>query len=172
MPWGFFCAVGGVEPQSETVWRQADKYAVPRIAFINKMDRIGADFFNAASMIKNRLKANPLILQIPAGSEDSFTGVVDLINMQQITWENEGLGAEFTVSDISPELIAQAEEYREKLLESIAEMNDDIMEKYLSEEDISVEELTQAIRKSTISRQIVSGYVRQCSKKTKAFSPC
>lgn len=155
---GVFCAVAGVEPQSETVWRQADKYAVPRIAFINKMDRIGADFYNAVDMIHEKLNANPLPLQIPIGSEDSFTGVVDLINMQQIIWDNDTLGAEFSVSDIDDsdlELASKAEEYRIKLLEAISEFDDNIMEKYLAEEDIPASDIIKAVREATIGRKMV-----------------
>lgn len=154
---GVFCAVAGVEPQSETVWRQADKYAVPRIAFINKMDRIGADFYNAVDMIHEKLNANPLPLQIPIGSEDSFTGVVDLINMRQIIWDNDTLGAEFSVSDIDDsdlETASKAEEYRIKLLEAISEFDDNIMEKYLAEEDIPASDIIKAVREATIGRKM------------------
>lgn len=152
---GVFCAVGGVEPQSETVWRQADRYSVPRMAFINKMDRTGADFFSAVGSIKEKLGANPVMLQIPMGSEDSFSGVIDLINMKQICWDDETKGVEYVMDDIAPEFETMAAEYREKLLEAVSEVNDEIMEKYLSEEDISVEEIVPAIRAATISRQIV-----------------
>lgn len=152
---GVFCAVGGVEPQSETVWRQADKYSVPRMAFINKMDRTGADFYGAVAMMKDKLRTNPLIIQIPVGKEDGFRGVIDLINMKQITWDDETLGAEFQVSEIDSELLEEAEEYRDKLLEGISEVDDDIMEKYLSEEIIPIEELSQAIRKATILNKLV-----------------
>ncbi|MCD4721765.1 MAG: elongation factor G [Desulfobacula sp.] len=152
---GVFCAVGGVEPQSETVWRQADRYSVPRMAFINKMDRTGADFFSAVSAIKEKLGANPVMLQLPMGSEDKFAGVIDLVNMKQITWDDETKGAEYSKDDIAPEFEEIAYEYREKLLEAISEVNDEIMEKYLSEEDILVGELIKAIRTASISRQIV-----------------
>lgn len=152
---GVFCAVAGVEPQSETVWRQADKYAVPRIAFINKMDRIGADFYNAVEMIHEKLNANPLPLQIPVGSEDSFTGVVDLVNMTQILWDNDTLGAEFSVSEIDPSMSELANEYRIKLLETLSEMDDDIMERYLSEEEIPAADLIKVIRSATVGRKIV-----------------
>ena len=152
---GVFCAVGGVEPQSETVWRQADKYDVPRIAFINKMDRTGADFFKVVNMIQERLRATPLIIQIPVGSEDQFSGVIDLISMEQITWDDETLGAEFSKSPIEPDMESQALEYREALLEAVSEVDDTIMEKYLGEEDISVKELQDAIRSATISRALV-----------------
>jgi len=152
---GVFCAVGGVEPQSETVWRQADRYSVPRMAFINKMDRTGADFYGAVDSMIEKLGTNPVMLQIPMGSEDNFSGVIDLVNMQQITWDDETKGAEYAKNDISPEFEETASEYREKLLEAISEVDDDIMEKYLSEDDIPVEELVMAIRTATIARQIV-----------------
>ncbi|MBF0228651.1 MAG: elongation factor G [Desulfamplus sp.] len=155
---GVFCAVAGVEPQSETVWRQADKYGVPRIAFINKMDRVGADFYNAVEMIHNRLNANPLPLQIPVGSEDSFTGVVDLVNMKQITWDDDTLGSEFSISEIDssdPETVEKAEEYRVKLLEAVSEFDDNIMERYLAEEEIPASDLIKVIRQATIDRKIV-----------------
>jgi elongation factor G len=152
---GVFCAVGGVEPQSETVWRQADKYKVPKMAFINKLDRIGADFFGVVDMIKERLKANPLILELPVGSEDHFRGVVDLLKMQQIIWNDDSLGATFNYEEIGPDLIEQAKEYREKIIETLAEIDDDIMEAYLSEEPIDTDTLLKAIRKGTIQMKIV-----------------
>ncbi|MBF0469539.1 MAG: GTP-binding protein, partial [Desulfamplus sp.] len=152
---GVFCAVAGVEPQSETVWRQADKYAVPRIAFINKMDRIGADFYNAVDMIHEKLSANPLPLQIPVGGEDTFTGVIDLVNMQQITWDDDTLGAAFSVSGIDPDMAEKADEYRVKLLEALSEVDDNIMERYLSEEEIPAADLVKVIRNATINRKIV-----------------
>ncbi|WP_300459335.1 elongation factor G [Desulfobacula sp.] len=152
---GVFCAVGGVEPQSETVWRQADRYSVPRMAFINKMDRVGADFFGAVNSIRETLRANPVMLQLPMGSEDTFSGIIDLVHMKQITWDDETKGAEYATDDIAPEFEQIADEYREKLLEAISEVNDEIMEKYLSEEDIPVDEMMVAIRAATISRQIV-----------------
>ncbi|MFO7884699.1 MAG: elongation factor G [Desulfobacteraceae bacterium] len=152
---GVFCAVGGVEPQSETVWRQADRYRVPRIAFVNKMDRTGADYFNTIEMIKERLKAVPLIMQLPVGQEENFTGIIDLLEMKQITWKDETLGAEYEIGDIYPDYTEQAEQYREKLIEAVAETNDDIMEKYLSEASISLSDMKAAIRKATIERQLV-----------------
>ncbi|MDD9301205.1 MAG: elongation factor G [Desulfobacter sp.] len=152
---GVFCAVGGVEPQSETVWRQADRYEVPRMAFINKMDRTGADFFLACDSIKEKLGANPVMLQVPIGAEDRFRGVIDLINMQQIAWDDETLGAEYAAGPIDENYEDLALEYREKLLEAISETDDQIMEKYLGEEDILVPELKAAIRRATIERAIV-----------------
>ncbi len=152
---GVFCAVGGVEPQSETVWRQADRYNVPRMAFINKMDRTGADFFAACDSIKEKLSANPVMIQIPIGAEDRFQGVIDLLNMEQIAWNDETLGAEYTAGPIEDEFLELAEEYRDKLLEAVSELDDDIMEKYLGEEEISVDELRAAIRAATIRRDMV-----------------
>lgn len=152
---GVFCAVGGVEPQSETVWRQADKYHVPKIAFINKLDRIGADYFGTINMMKERLHANPLILQIPIGSEGDFAGVIDLIGMKQIVWDNETLGATFTESDISPDLLDNVLQYKDKLIETLSEVDDEIMEAYLSETSISNDLLVSAIRKATINLKIV-----------------
>ncbi len=152
---GVFCAVGGVEPQSETVWRQADKYLVPKIAFINKLDRIGADFFSAVKMMKEKLSVNPLILQLPVGMEEDFAGIIDLINMKQMVWDNETLGATYTTKDISSDYLEKAEEYREKLVETIAEVDDEIMEAYLSEAPISGESLLDAIRRATIDLKLV-----------------
>ncbi len=152
---GVFCAVGGVEPQSETVWRQADRYSVPRMAFINKMDRTGADFFEAVNSIKEKLGANPVMLQLPMGAEDAFAGVIDLVNMKQITWDEETQGVDYNLDEISADYEEQALEYREKLLEAVSEVDDEIMEMYLSEEEIDVKRLNEAIRKATISRVIV-----------------
>ena len=152
---GVFCAVGGVEPQSETVWRQADKYHVPKIAFINKMDRIGADFNSTIDMMKEKLHANPLILAIPVGVEDSFKGIVDLVSMKQIIWDEDSLGATFTQEEMSPDLLDEAMAYREKLLESLSEIDDDIMEAYLSETEISTESIKSAIRKGTTGLHFV-----------------
>ncbi len=151
---GVFCSVGAVQPQSETVWRQANKYKVPRIAFVNKMDRVGADFFNVVTKMQEKLKANPIPLQIPIGSESDFRGVVDLIRMRGIVWDDENLGAKYDEIDIPEELIGQAEEYRKNMLESIADHNEVLMEKYLMEEDISVEEIENAIREATLSLEI------------------
>ncbi|MEC9491844.1 elongation factor G [Flexistipes sp.] len=144
-----FCAVGGVEPQSETVWRQADKYGVPRIAFVNKMDRVGADYFRVVDMIKNRLDARPLVCQLPIGVEDSFEGVIDLIRMKGIVWHGEELGAKYDYIDIPSEYVEQAEKYRESLVEMVCETDETLMEKYFEGEDISEEELVSAIRKGT-----------------------
>ena len=152
---GVFCAVGGVEPQSETVWHQADKYLVPKIAFINKLDRVGADFFGTVEMMIDRLNANPLIIQLPVGSEDNFSGIIDLIEMKQIVWDEETLGATYETENIQPDLIESAKEYREKLIETVAEYNDDIMEEYLAEKPIDSQNIYNAIRKATIDLQLV-----------------
>jgi elongation factor G len=151
---GVFCAVGGVEPQSETVWRQADKYHVPKIAFINKLDRIGADFFGAVEMMKKKLNANPLILQLPVGSEDDFSGIIDLIDMKQVIWEDETLGATFKKEDIPSDLLDTAKSYREKLIETVAEVDDNIMEDYVSEIPVTSESLLAAIRKATVNLKL------------------
>ncbi|MDL2123464.1 MAG: elongation factor G [Deltaproteobacteria bacterium] len=152
---GVFCAVGGVEPQSETVWRQADKYLVPKIAFINKLDRIGADFFGTINMMKEKLNANPLIMQLPVGIEENFVGIIDLIKMKQTIWDDDTLGDTYSTEDISSEYVDKANEYREKLIETIAEVDDEIMEAYLSESSITDESLLNAIRKATINLNLV-----------------
>lgn len=152
---GVFCAVGGVEPQSETVWRQADKYHVPKIAFINKMDRIGANFLSTVAMMKAKLNATPLILQLPAGSEETFKGVIDLVTLKQIIWDDDSLGATFSLEDIDSDKFEAANEYREKLIEMIADTDDKIMEAYLSETPIETSALLQAIRKATIDLKLV-----------------
>ena len=152
---GVFCAVGGVEPQSETVWRQADKYHVPKIAFINKLDRVGASFFKTIEMMKDRLHANPLVLQLPVGSEDDFAGIIDLIHMKQILWEDDDLGEKYLTQEIPSDSLESAEKYRDKLIEAIAEVDDDIMEDYLSEAPISTESLLAAVRRATIDLKLV-----------------
>ena len=152
---GIFCAVGGVEPQSETVWRQADKYVVPKIALINKLDRIGADFFGTINMMKEKLNANPLIMQLPVGIEENFAGIIDLITMKQTIWNDDTLGATYTTEDISGDYLDKANEYREKLIETIAEVDDEIMDAYLSESPITNESLLNAIRKATINLNLV-----------------
>jgi len=152
---GVFCAVGGVEPQSETVWHQADRYKVPKIAFINKLDRIGADFYRAVEMIKDRLGAVPLILQLPWGLEDNCKGVIDLIRMKAIIWDDEMLGAEYREEDIPDDHMEEASHYRDLLLETLADKNDLIMEKYLSEDEIEISELKQAVRKATTKLELV-----------------
>jgi len=151
---GVFCSVGAVQPQSETVWRQANKYNVPRMAFVNKMDRTGADFYNVVEQMREKLSANPIPVQIPIGAEEDFKGIVDLINMKGIIWDDESLGAKYDVIDIPEELQAKAEEYRKLMLENIADHDDELMEKYLMEEEISEEEINGAIRKATLARDI------------------
>jgi elongation factor G len=152
---GVFCAVGGVEPQSETVWRQADKYFVPKIAFINKLDRIGADFFGTLVQMKERLQAQPLILQLPIGAAETFSGVIDLIDMKQIVWDDDTQGATFSVQEIAAKDVETAKEYREKLIESLAEVDDEIMEAYLAETDISKDSLLAATRRATMALHLV-----------------
>ncbi|MBZ2175231.1 elongation factor G [Schnuerera sp. xch1] len=149
-----FCAKGGVEPQSETVWRQADKYHIPRMAFVNKMDIVGADFFRVVDMMKDRLKTNPVPIQLPIGKEDNFTGIIDLINMNARVY-NDDLGQDIEVVDIPEELKDLAEEYRESLLENIADYNEDVMMKYLEGEEIEPQEIIDAIRTATINVDIV-----------------
>jgi elongation factor G len=152
-----FCAVGGVEPQSETVWRQADKYGVPRIAFVNKMDRAGADFFSVVRQIKEKLGASPLPIQIPIGSEETFKGVIDLIEQRAIVWkEDDTLGMKYDYVDIPKDLKDTVEEWREKLIEVICEADDDLLEKFLeSKESITVEDLLRATRKATLKRTVI-----------------
>ncbi|MCR4765941.1 MAG: elongation factor G [Bacteroidaceae bacterium] len=151
-----YCAVGGVEPQSETVWRQADKYNVPRLAYVNKMDRSGADFFEVMRQMKDILGANPVPVMIPIGAEEHFKGVVDLIKMKAILWHDETMGAEYSIEDIPAEMVDEAEEYRAKLIESAAEQDDDLMEKFFDDPStITEEELIAAIRKATLSMSIV-----------------
>ena len=149
-----FCAKGGVEPQSETVWRQADKYNVPRMAFVNKMDIVGADFFNVIDMIKDRLKANPVPIQIPIGKEDNFKGVVDLVNMNAEVYHDD-LGEEIEITDIPEDLKELANEYREHLLENIAEHDEEVMVKYLEGEEITTEEIKRVIRIATNKGELV-----------------
>ena len=144
-----FCSVGGVEPQSETVWRQADKYGVPRIAFINKMDRTGADFSRGVEMIRDRLGANPLPLQLPIGSEENFRGLVDLVTMEAIVWDDDSMGAKYEVIEIPADMVDDVEMAREALLEEISSYDDDLMEKYLGGEELSLEEIKAAIRQGT-----------------------
>ena len=150
-----YCSVGGVQPQSETVWRQANKYKVPRLAFVNKMDRQGADFFKVVKQMKERLKASAVPLQLPIGAEDNFQGVVDLVRMKAIYWEEANMGVKFEIKDIPSELINTANEYRESLLETAAEASEELMDKYLNDGDLSVEDLKSAIRSRTIAVEIV-----------------
>ena len=149
-----YCAVGGVEPQSETVWRQADKYNVPRIGYVNKMDRSGADFFETVQQMKDILGANPCPVQIPIGAEENFKGVVDLIKMKAILWHDETMGAEYEVDEIPADLVDEANEWRDKMVENAANFDDDLMEKYLEGEEIPEEQLIAAIRKGTIAMEL------------------
>lgn len=150
-----FCAVGGVEPQSETVWRQANKYRVPRMAFVNKMDRAGADFFRVLNQIATRLKANPIALQVPIGAEENFKGVIDLIRMKAIYWHDETQGMSYDLADIPSELQKVANEYREKLLEAAAESSEELMNMYLEEGDLPEDKIRAAIRERTIKAEII-----------------
>ena len=150
-----FCAVGGVEPQSETVWRQADKYNVPRIGYVNKMDRSGANFFEVVSQVKTVLGANPCPIQIPISAEETFKGVIDLVKMQAILWHDETMGAEYEIDPIPADLLEEAEEWRDKMLEVLAECDDTLMEKYFEDPStITEDEIVNAIRKGTIAMQI------------------
>src|SRR5574343_245392 len=149
-----YCAVGGVQPQSETVWRQANKYRVPRLAFVNKMDRTGANFFKVVEQMKLRLKANPVPIVIPIGAEEGFKGVVDLRKMKAIIWDEASQGMKFTYEDIPAELLETAKEWREKMVEAAAEANEDLMNKYLEEGDLSEEEITAGLRARTLAVEI------------------
>jgi len=148
-------SVGGVQPQSETVWRQANKYKVPRLAFVNKMDRVGADFFKVYRQMKDRLRANPVPIQVPIGAEDNFKGVVDLVRMKAIYWDDASQGMKFEFKDIPAELAEQSKEWREKMVESAAEADEEIMHKYLETGDLSNEDIKKALRKRTIANEIV-----------------
>ncbi|MBP82156.1 MAG: elongation factor G [Acidiferrobacteraceae bacterium] len=152
---GVFCAVGGVEPQSETVWRQADKYSVPRMAFINKMDRTGADFFRVVDQIGDRLGSNVIPIQVPIGAEEKFQGVVDLIKMKAIYWDEETRGAKFEERDIPDELLGRCTALREQMLEAAAEASEELMEKYLEDGELSAAEIKKALRKRTIANEVV-----------------
>jgi elongation factor G len=150
-----YCAVGGVQPQSETVWRQANKYRVPRLAFVNKMDRTGANFFKVHDQMRARLKANPIPIQIPIGAEENFKGVVDLVKMKAILWDEESQGIKFNYEEIPAELLDTANEWREKMLEAAAESSEELMDKYLSGEPLSEEEVKLALRTRTLAGEIV-----------------
>lgn len=150
-----FCAVGGVEPQSETVWRQADKYNVPRIAFVNKMDRVGADYYHAIQMMKERLKANAVPIQIPVGQGEMFKGIIDLITMKARMYNEETLGATFEDIDIPNSMITLANEYRQKLLEAVADVNESLLNKFLEGKEISQKEILDVLRKATIQVKII-----------------
>jgi elongation factor G len=145
-----FDAVSGVEPQSETVWRQADKYRVPRICFVNKMDRVGADFKETLSQIETKLQGNPVAIQLPIGAEDKFVGVVDLVRMKSITYKDETMGADYVIGEVPADMMAEAQAYREKLIEKVSEADDKLLEKYLSGDTISEDDIKAALRKRTI----------------------
>jgi elongation factor G len=150
-----FCAVGGVEPQSETVWRQADRYGVPRIAFVNKMDRVGADFDRVVHQIRERLRANPVRLHLPIGAEENFRGVVDLVKMKGIVWDDDSLGANYSEIDIPADLVAAAEEAREQLVEAAADADEKLTEKYLGGDELSESEIRTGLRKGTLAMKLV-----------------
>ncbi|MCD6205803.1 MAG: elongation factor G [Candidatus Marinimicrobia bacterium] len=150
-----FCGVGGVEPQSETVWRQADKYQIPRIAFVNKMDRAGADFFNVLDMIRKRLNANPVAVNLPIGSGEMFTGVIDLVRFKSIIYDNSALGAKYYLGDVPEDLKETAQKYRDKMLEEAANYDDILFAKYLNGDVIEPKEIVQALRKGTLQNRIV-----------------
>lgn len=153
-----FCAVGGVEPQSETVWRQANKYQVPRMAFVNKMDRSGANFLRVVEQIKDRLGANPVPMQLAIGAEEEFEGVVDLIKMKAIHWNPDDMGATYEEREIPEAMLSDCQEWREHMIESAAEANEELMDKYLEEGDLSAEEIKQGIRIQTLANEIVPAF--------------
>lgn len=165
-----YSAADGVQPQSETVWRQADKYNVPRIGYVNKMDRSGANFFETVQQMKDILGANPCPIQIPIGAEENFKGVVDLIKMKAMYWHDETMGAEYDIAEIPAELVDEANEWREKLLDSAANFDDDLMEKYLEGEEVSEEQLIKAIRKGTCAMELTP-MVLGSSYKNKGVQP-
>ena len=149
------CAVGGVEPQSETVWRQANKYNVPRMAFVNKMDRMGADFFRVVEQLKERLGANAVPIQVPVGAEEGFKGLIDLVKMKSVVWSEENMGVEFEYVDIPADLQDTCDEWREHMVEAAAEASDELMEKYLEEGDLSEEEILEGLRIRTLKLEII-----------------
>ena len=150
-----YCAVGGVQPQSETVWRQANKYKVPRLAFVNKMDRQGANFFKVYEQMKSRLKANPVPIQVPIGAEEKFEGVIDLVRMKAIYWDEATQGMKYEMREIPAELVADAQEWREKMIENAAEANEELMNKYLEGGELTVDEIKAGLRQRTIASEIV-----------------
>ena len=150
-----FCAVGGVEPQSETVWRQANKYKVPRMVFVNKMDRAGADFFRVVEQIKTRLGSSPVPIQVPIGAEDNFKGVVDLITMKSIIWEEESMGMKFNIGEVPDDLLDKSKKLREQLLETAAEASEELMDEYLNNGDLTTEKIIEGLRIRTLSNEIV-----------------
>jgi elongation factor G len=152
---GVFCGVGGVEPQSETVWRQANKYQVPRIAFVNKMDRAGADFLRVVGQIKDRLGANPVPIQLPIGAEDQFEGIVDLVKMKAIYWDDATLGIQFEERDIPEHMLEECNKWREHIVEAAAEFSEELMEKYLSEGEFSIQDIKKGLRARALANEIV-----------------
>ena len=150
-----FCAVGGVEPQSETVWRQANKYSVPRMAFVNKMDRAGADFFRVVEQVKDRLGSNPIPIQVPIGAEENFKGVIDLIRMKAINWNEDDLGSTYVAEDIPDDLLAKCEDLREQMMEAAAEANEDLLNEYLENGELSEDQIREGLRARTINNEIV-----------------
>jgi elongation factor G len=150
-----YCAVGGVQPQSETVWRQANKYKVPRLAFVNKMDRAGANFFNVYDQMRSRLKANPIPLQVPVGAAETFTGVIDLIKMKEIIWDEESQGMKFEYSDIRSDLKADCDKWRSNMVEAAAEANEELMDRYLEEGDLSESDILEGLRIRTLASEII-----------------
>ncbi len=162
----------GVEPQSETVWRQADKYDVPRICFVNKMDKLGADFYFTVSTIVNRLKARPLVIQLPIGSESAFTGVVDLVEQRALVWHGETkLGEAYSIEEIPADMVDKVAQYRGELIEAVAETDEALLEKYLSGEELTVAEIKAGIRKLTVSSEAYLSCAARPSR-TRASSPC
>src|SRR6185437_7976296 len=150
-----YCAVGGVQPQSETVWRQATKYRVPRLAFVNKMDRVGANFFKVYDQMKSRLKANPVPIQLPIGAEDKFVGVIDLVAMKAVYWDDSTQGMRYEMREVPADLLPLAKEWREKMLESAAEANEEVMNRYLETGDLSVDDIKKSLRARTVAGEIV-----------------
>ena len=150
-----YCAVGGVQPQSETVWRQAVKYKVPRIAFVNKMDRTGANFLRVVEQIKTRLKGNPVPLMLPIGKEDTFKGVVDLIKRKEIDWDDASQGMKFEYRDVPADMVEQVEEWRQKLVEAAAEANETLMDKFFGGEELTEEEIKAGLRERTLRNEII-----------------
>ena len=172
-----YCAVGGVEPQSETVWRQADKYSVPRIGYVNKMDRSGADFFEVVRQMKDVLGANPCPVVVPIGAEENFKGLVDLIKMKAIYWHDETMGADYEIDDIPANLVDEANEWRDKMLEKVAEFDEALMEKYFEDPStITEEEILRALRAGTLKMEIVRWKSCRCCavlhSRTKACRRC
>ncbi len=152
---GVLCAVGGVEPQTETVWRQATRYGVPRLGFVNKMDRIGANFLRVVEQVRTKLGSNPVPIQLPIGAEENFEGVVDLVKMKSIYWDDSTQGNTFEEREIPPELLSEAKNWREKMVEAAAEASEELMHKYLEGGDLSIEEIKKGLRQRTLKNEII-----------------